>query len=197
MDLGVTPAVLVPRPETELVVELALAALAGIARPAVLDLGTGSGAIALALKASLPEARVTGSDVDAAALAIARANATRLALEVRFVASRWFESLGGERFDLIASNPPYVRAADVRGALTREPRLALDGGADGLDAYRTLLAEAPEHLAPGGELLLEHGHDQREALVALAKASGWRAAAVYDDLARRPRVVALERASAP
>jgi release factor glutamine methyltransferase len=194
LSLRVSPAVLIPRPETELLVEAALARSTTWQRPRILDVGTGSGAIALALKASLSEASVTGSDVDAEALAVARANAARLDLDVRFVASRWFEAFADERFDLIASNPPYVRAADVAGALVHEPRLALDGGAEGLDAYRAVLADAPAHLAPGGMLLLEHGHDQREALIALAERTGWQAAAVHDDLAGRPRVVELERA---
>jgi release factor glutamine methyltransferase len=197
LSLRVSPAVLIPRPETELLVEIALVRCAAWRRPTVLDLGTGSGAIALALKASLPEAVVTGSDVDVAALAVAHANAARLSLDVRFVASQWFEMFAGERFELIASNPPYVRAADVRGALTREPRLALDGGADGLSAYRALLAQGSAHLAAGGALLLEHGADQREALLTLAQESGWRAAAVHDDLAGRPRVIELEQASGP
>lgn len=191
LALLVSPAVLVPRSETEVLVELVLAALDGLQRPAVLDVGTGSGAIALAVKQARPDALVTASDASAAALAVARANAARLDLDVRFVESQWFTALGEQRFDVIVSNPPYVRSADVQGALELEPRLALDGGADGLVAYRALLEGASAHLAPGGALLLEHGHDQRAELTELAAASGWRVTAAHDDLAGRARALAL------
>ena len=178
--------------------ELALAAVASAARPAVLDVGTGSGAIALAIKRARGKAVVTATDQSAAALDVARANAARLGLDVRFVESHWFEALGGEAFDVIVSNPPYVRSADVTGALAFEPRLALDGGADGLDAYRVLFAGAAAHLAARrGLLLVEHGADQRPELVALAEAHGWRVASAHDDLAGRPRVLELERGGAP
>jgi release factor glutamine methyltransferase len=198
LPLAVSSSVLIPRAETELLVELALAAVASAARPAVLDVGTGSGAIALAIKRARGDAVVTATDQSAAALAVARANAARLTLDVRFVESRWFEALGGEMFDVIVSNPPYVRTADVTGALAFEPRLALDGGADGLDAYRDLFAAAATHLDPRrGMLLVEHGAEQRSELVALAQAHGWRVAAAHDDLAGRPRVLELERGGAP
>ena len=182
-------------PRTELLVDLVLTAIKRIASPAVLDVGTGSGAIALAVKHARRDASVTGSDKSAAALSIARANAARLALDVQLVESRWFAALAGRQFDVIVSNPPYVRSTDVRGALEFEPRLALDGGADGLDAYRLLLAEAVPHLASRGVLLLEHGHEQRAELAALAAAAGWRVAAAHDDLAGRARVLALERSA--
>lgn len=191
LDLEVSPDVLVPRPDTELLVEVALTRLAVVPRARVLDLGTGSGAIALALKHGCPDADVTGCDASAAALTVARRNGARLALAVRFVESHWFAALAGERFDLIVGNPPYVRSAEVVGALEREPRLALDGGRDGLDAYRSILAVAARYLAPGGLVLLEHGHDQRAPLGALADKLGWRVAAVHDDLAGRARVLAL------
>jgi release factor glutamine methyltransferase len=197
LTLRVSPAVLVPRPETELLVETAIERCCALERPAVLDVGTGSGAVALAIKHALPRARVTGADADAAALEVARDNAAHLELDVRFVESHWLEALEGEQFDLIVSNPPYVRSADVRGPLAREPRLALDGGADGLAAYRALLATAPALLAAGGAMLLEHGHDQRSALSALARSQGWRVVAACDDLAGRARVLALEREAAP
>ena len=184
---------LIPRPETELLVELALVAIEGLAGPAVLDVGTGSGAIALAVKRARPDAQVTASDASAAALGVASANAARLALDVRFVESQWFAALGAQRFDVIVSNPPYVRSAEVTGALAREPRLALDGGADGLDAYRQILADAGPHLTPAGALLLEHGDDQRAALRDVATAAGWRVVAMHDDLAARPRVLRLAR----
>jgi release factor glutamine methyltransferase len=193
LPLSVSPDVLVPRAETELLVELVLAAVATLEQPRVLDVGTGSGAIAIAVKQARPDARVTATDVSTAALAVARSNAARLTLEVGFVESDWFEALGAEVFAAIVSNPPYVRSAEVQGALAHEPKLALDGGADGLDAYRALLRDAARHLDPRGVLLFEHGHDQRADLARLAGAEGWRVAAVHDDLAGRPRVLALQQ----
>jgi release factor glutamine methyltransferase len=219
LPLRVTPAVLVPRPETELLVDAALALLPRGEPRTVLDVGTGSGAIALAIKHERPQARVTALDVSPAALLVARANAERLRLDVRFLESRWFDALqscltpqvsdtAGEpsedwcqtpvvsdtNFDVIVCNPPYVAADDrAFAALRYEPRLALDGGSDGLDALRAVLAGAPPHLAANGRLLLEHGHDQRAALVELAAAAGWRAAAQHDDLAGRARVLELAR----
>jgi release factor glutamine methyltransferase len=192
LPLAVTPEVLVPRAETELLVEAALAGFGAGAAPALLDLGTGSGAIALAIKQALPAARVTATDRSAAALEVARRNATRLGLDVRFVESDWFAKLRGETFDVIVSNPPYVKSAEVTGPLAHEPRLALDGGADGLDAYRALLSGGGEHLAARGMVVLEHGAEQRPALAALAAEHGWRVAAAHDDLAGRPRVLVLE-----
>jgi release factor glutamine methyltransferase len=195
IDLAVDASVLVPRPETELLVEHALVSLpAGNSR--VLDLGTGSGAIALAIKRERAACEVVGVDVCSAALAVARANAARLGLDVRFLESDWFEGLGGERFDAIVANPPYVASADPAFAhLAHEPRRALDGGPDGLDAYRAILARAPAHLGAGGVLLLEHGADQRPALIAMASAAGLAVAAVVDDLAGLPRLLVLESRS--
>lgn len=197
LPLLVGPDVLVPRPETELLVEAALARCSSLDGPAVLDAGTGSGAIALAIKHSRRDVRMTGLDVSLDALEQARVNESlvmsTLDSTVRWIVSRWFEALAGERFDLIVSNPPYVRTAEIVGSLRFEPRLALDGGADGLAAYRVLFAEAPEHLNAGGALLVEHGSYQRPELVALAQVHGWRVAAARDDLAGRPRVLELER----
>jgi release factor glutamine methyltransferase len=193
LAIEVDAAVLVPRPETEVLVEAALARCAESSRPAVLDVGTGSGAIALAVKHECPAAEVTGVDASEAALGVARRNALRLGLGVRWMESTWLRALAGERFDLIVANPPYVRSAEIVGPLTHEPRLALDGGVDGLDAYRVLLADASAHLNRGGALLLEHGAEQRAALIALATANGWRIARALDDLAGRPRVLELER----
>jgi release factor glutamine methyltransferase len=119
----------------------------------------------------------------------------KLGLTVLWLESKWFAAVANEKFDVIASNPPYVRSAEVAGALAHEPRLALDGGVDGLDAYRVLLAEAQAHLRAGGALLLEHGADQRDAIAKLAAANGWRVVCALDDLAGRPRVLELERAS--
>jgi release factor glutamine methyltransferase len=203
LPLRVTPAVLIPRPETELLVDAALELLPLGASRAALDVGTGSGAIALAIKHERPSVDVTALDVSAAALTVARANAARLGLAVRFLESSWFAALeercqtpkvSDTKFDVIVCNPPYVASADrAFAALTFEPRLALDGGADGLDALRAVLAGAAERLNAGGRLLLEHGHDQRAALVELAAAAGWRAAAQRDDLAGRARVLELAR----
>jgi release factor glutamine methyltransferase len=202
LPLRVTPAVLIPRPETELLVDAALALLPRGEPRTVLDVGTGSGAIALAIKHERPAASVTALDVSAAALLVACANAERLELDVRFLESYWFDTLNrcltpqvsDNAFDVMVCNPPYVAAGDrAFAALRYEPRLALDGGGDGLDALRSVLAGAARHLAPGGRLLLEHGHDQRGALVELAAAAGWRAAAQHDDLAGHARVLELAR----
>ncbi|HEX6998313.1 MAG TPA: peptide chain release factor N(5)-glutamine methyltransferase [Gammaproteobacteria bacterium] len=193
LELAVTPDVLVPRPETEVLVERALDLLPPAGERRVLDLGTGSGAIALAIKHERPRADVTAADASAAALAVARANGERLGLAVRFVCSDWFEALAGERFELIACNPPYVRSTDpaLAHALRFEPREALDGGPDGLAAYRAILGHAAAHLAPGGHLLLEHGHDQQQALVELARSRGFETEAALRDYAGHPRVVVL------
>ena len=201
LSLRVSPDVLIPRPETELLVEAGLVRCAALTAPAVLDVGTGSGAIALAIAHARRDARVTALDVSADALAQARINEGLVMGEaktaIRWVQSRWFESLRDERFDLIVSNPPYVRTAEIVGSLNFEPRIALDGGIDGLAAYRVLFAEAPEHLKAGGALLVEHGAEQRFELVALAAAHGWRVARAHDDVAGRARVLELERSGAP
>jgi release factor glutamine methyltransferase len=192
LALRVTPAVLIPRPETELLVDEALAHLPRGEARAVLDLGTGSGAIALAVKHERPEASVTAADVSAAALVVARANAERLRLAVCFVESSWFAALGSDRFDVIVCNPPYVASEDrAFAALGYEPRLALDGGADGLDSLRAVLVGAREHLNDEGLLLLEHGHDQRAPLVGLAELQGWNVIAAETDLAGHARVLVL------
>jgi release factor glutamine methyltransferase len=200
LPILVSPDVLIPRPDTELLVEATLTRCLSLKAPTVLDVGTGSGAIALAVKHSRREAQVTGIDVSPEAIEQAQIN-ENFVMEtpepmVRWLVSRWFEALGAERFDLIVSNPPYVRTGDIVGGLTFEPRLALDGGADGLDAYRVLFAAAPQHLRDGGALLVEHGALQRPALVELAGVNGWRVAAERDDLAGRPRVLELERSRA-
>jgi release factor glutamine methyltransferase len=185
LELAVDPAVLIPRPETELLVDLALDR-----NPAsVLDVGTGSGAIALAIKRHRPEARVVATDASAAALEVARRNAVRLNLEVELRLGRWFEPVAGERFEAIISNPPYVVVGDPHlAALPYEPRIALLGGADGLDGFRVLAREAPAHLLPGGWLLVEHGEGQHEAVRGLLEAAGLETAASWPDLAGIPRV---------
>lgn len=171
LELDVTPDTLIPRPETELLVELALGHLPADRSLDIADLGTGSGAIALALAVERPMARIVATDCSPAVLTIARGNARRLAIgNVEFRQGDWCAPLAGERFDLIASNPPYVAAADPRwreGELRFEPPAALVAGADGLDALRAIVLQAPDHLKPGGWLLLEHGYDQGEAVPAL------------------------------
>ena len=185
LELTVNPAVLIPRPETELLVDLALDR-----NPAsVLDVGTGSGAIALAIKCHRPHARVVATDSSAAALEVARRNAVRLKLQVDLRHGRWFEPVAGERFEAIISNPPYVVVGDPHlAALPYEPRIALLGGADGLDAFRVLAREAPAHLLPGGWLLVEHGEGQHEAVRRLLEAAGLETTASWPDLAGIPRV---------
>ncbi|HEX5420850.1 MAG TPA: peptide chain release factor N(5)-glutamine methyltransferase [Gammaproteobacteria bacterium] len=194
LELQVSSRVLVPRPETELLVEAVLAAYPA-AGPRVLDLATGSGAIALALKHCRPDFRVTGADLSPEALGVARANAEGLALEVEWVESAWFAELAGRQFEAVVCNPPYVASTDAHfaGPLRFEPRLALDGGPDGLAAFRAVLREAPAHLAPGGRLLMEHGFDQRRAVLELAAAAGLRVVDARADLAGRDRYVVLER----
>jgi release factor glutamine methyltransferase len=156
----VGPAVLVPRPETELLVEIALARLRPLASPRVLDLGTGSGCIAATLALERPGAAVVAVDRSAEAIEVARGNAQRLGATVEFLLGDWYAPVRGQ-FDLIAANPPYVARADPHlVALAHEPRHALVAGADGLDDLRAIVAGAPSHLRPGGWLAVEHGHDQ-------------------------------------
>lgn len=185
LELAVNPAVLIPRPETELLVDLALAR-----KPASLvDIGTGSGAIAIALKRHLPQARVVATDASAAALEVAKRNAVRYGLDVELRHGRWFEPLAGERFEAIISNPPYVEVDDPHLAgLPYEPRLAIVGGSDGLDGLRVLAREAPAHLLPGGWLLVEHGAGQHEAVRELLEAAGLETTESWPDLAGIPRV---------
>jgi release factor glutamine methyltransferase len=173
LPLAVGPGVLVPRPETEHLVEWALERLAGLSRPIVADLGTGSGAIALALARACPQAQVTAVERSPQALAIAQANGQRLGLAVHWRAGDWWQPLAGQRFDLVVSNPPYIAAADPHlPALRHEPLAALAAGADGLDDLRAIIAGASVHLRPGGWLLLEHGHDQGAAVRELLDQQG-------------------------
>ena len=186
LDLAVTPDVLIPRHETELLVELALDRIARDRDVRVADLGTGSGAIALALARERPLARVTATDASAAALDVARRNAARLGIgNVAFAVGDWYAALGDARFDLIVSNPPYIAAGDAhlaQGDLRFEPAAALASGADGLDAIRRIVADAPEHLADGGALLLEHGFDQSLRVRALLDAAGFQnVTSVFDN----------------
>ncbi|MBV9315835.1 MAG: peptide chain release factor N(5)-glutamine methyltransferase [Gammaproteobacteria bacterium] len=191
LPLRVTPAVLVPRPETELLVERALA-LHAATHARVAELGTGSGAIALALASERPRWRVTATDISAGALAVARGNAARLALtRIDFRRGSWFEPLAGERFDLILSNPPYIGSDDpalADPALAHEPRLALTPGVDALECLRAIAHEAPRHLAVGGWLLLEHGAAQAAALRAELVLAGLRSVRSHRDLAGHERM---------
>lgn len=192
LDLAVTPDTLIPRPETERLVELALQRLPADAPLQVADLGTGSGAIALAIASERPQAQVLATDASAAALQVARGNARRNGLErVEFVQGDWLAPLAGRRFHLIASNPPYIAADDPhlrQGDLRHEPASALASGADGLDDIRRIVAAAPAHLHAGGWLLLEHGRDQGEAVCALLRESGLVEVASEQDLEGRDRV---------
>ena len=191
-ELAVTPDTLIPRPETEWLVELALARIPAQAAWRVADLGTGSGAIALAIAHERPNARVVASDCSAQALAVARGNAVALDIaNIEFRIGDWLQPLSGERFDLIASNPPYIEAADEhlgQGDLRFEPRTALASGLDGLDAIRVIARDAPAHLREGGWLLLEHGWSQGEAVRGLLHAAGFVDVATERDLEDRDRV---------
>ncbi|MDQ7954876.1 MAG: peptide chain release factor N(5)-glutamine methyltransferase [Pseudomonadota bacterium] len=187
LPLAVDARVLVPRPDTETLVDWALDCLAGRPAPAVLDLGTGSGAIALALQQARPDAQVDAVDASADALAVARANAERLGLPVRFRQADWLDGAGSARpggYALIASNPPYIAEGDAHlPALRHEPAGALVSGPDGLRDIRRIVADAPAHLAEGGWLLLEHGHDQAPAVRALLAERGFTEVQGRDDLA--------------
>lgn len=190
LELEVTPDVLVPRPETELAVELALVALARVSRPAVLDLGTGSGAIALAIARERDDATVTAVDASAVALAVAARNAERLGIRnVRFLHGGWFEPVAGDRFDAIVSNPPYVAENDpALATLAHEPSLALVAGRDGLDALAQICAGARSHLRPGASLILEHGAAQGAAVRGLMSDAGLIEIRTHRDLAAHERV---------
>ena len=202
---AVSPAVLIPRPETELLVELAKARvgagalcvpgnpIGGQVTPSILDLGTGSGCIAITLALELPLSRVTAVDSSGAALQVAAGNAQALGASLRLLRGDWLSGLAGECFDLIVSNPPYVAAADAhlaQGDLRHEPRQALVGGADGLDAIRNIVAAASSHLAPGGSLMIEHGHDQANAVRGLMGDAGFEDIKAHADLAGILRVTA-------
>lgn len=185
LELAVNPSVLIPRPETELLVDLALEK-----EPAsVLDLGTGSGAIALAIKHQRPKCWVVAVDADLSALITARRNATRLNLEIDFRHGRWFDPVAGERFELIVANPPYVANGDPHlAALRFEPQGALVAGPEGLDSIREIVKAAGSFLLPGGALLLEHGIGQDAAVRDLLAAAGLESVATWPDLAGIARV---------
>lgn len=187
LELEVTPDTLIPRPETELLVELALERLPEDHQAMVADLGTGSGAIALAVALERPQARIVATDQSLATLIVARRNARRLNIaSVEFRQGDWCAPLAGERFDLIVANPPYIAAADPcwqAGELRFEPSMALIAGEDGLDALRAIIAAAPDHLKPDGWLLLEHGYNQGEAAPALLQEQGFVEVSDHQDAA--------------
>ena len=186
--LRVDSNVLVPRPDTEVLVDWALELLAGAPHQNLVDLGTGSGAIALAVKHAQPTATVTATDVSPAALGVARANARQLALDVEFLEGGWWQALPQRRFHLVLSNPPYIAADDEHlAALGHEPALALTPGGDGLDALRCIVAGAATHLEPGGWLLLEHGFGQADAVQALLREHGFAGIQTRRDLGGQPR----------
>ncbi|HEY9447107.1 MAG TPA: peptide chain release factor N(5)-glutamine methyltransferase [Burkholderiales bacterium] len=194
----VTVDVLIPRPETELLVDMALKVAGGRALPTVLDLGTGCGCIALSIAAECPGARVTAVDYSEAALEVARANASALGIGgVSFRHGDWYERLSDQSYDLIVSNPPYIAGMDrhlATGDLRFEPRVALTPGGDGMDALRTIIAGAPAHLVGGGSLWLEHGHDQAARCRHLFAAAGFEDIASHRDLAGIERVTGGRRA---
>ncbi len=193
LDLSVNARVLDPRPDTETLVDWALAITTALApamkgAPHIVDLGTGSGAIALALKKQLPHARVHAVDASADALSVAQANAQRLGLPLQLHCGSWWAPLDGLRFDLALSNPPYIAEGDPHlPALRHEPRAALVAGPDGLADLRAIVADAPAHLHPGGWLLLEHGHDQHTAVAQLLREAG------FIDIAHRHDIAGIVR----
>lgn len=191
LEFKVTPAVLIPRPETELLVDTALERIPREAPIRVLELATGSGCVAVAIALHRPRARVTATDISRDALVIARENAARYGAGIEFVESDWLAAVSGRQFDLIVANPPYVAERDpclAEGDLRFEPQAALVAGADGLACIRLIVAQARAHLDPGGSLLLEHGHDQATRCRALLEQAGYRDVNSHRDLAGIERV---------
>jgi release factor glutamine methyltransferase len=196
LDLDVSEHVLIPRPETEILVDAVLERAPHGEPVAVLDLGTGSGAIALAIAHALPSASVCGVDASPAALGVARANSHKLGLDVEWILSDWYAALAGRRFDFIVSNPPYVCTNDPHmAALRYEPRVALDGGPDGLAALRQVLSSATAHLLVGGTVLVEHGFDQAARVAELAELHDLAVCATVIDGGGHERVTIMQAAS--
>lgn len=192
-----TPAALIPRPETELLVDQVLMHITRGASLRVLDVGTGTGCIAITVALERPDASVTAVDVSPDALALARANAQRLSARLNFVQSNWFDALDADaQFELIVSNPPYIAPGDAhlsQGDLRFEPAVALADAVDGLESYRRLAQGAAQHLRPGGMLIVEHGFDQGETVPALFRAAGFDDVTTYRDLANHPRVTSCRK----
>jgi release factor glutamine methyltransferase len=192
LEFKVTPAVLIPRPETELLVEIALERIDAGSACSVLDLGTGSGCVAITIAKHRPRARVVAVDRSAAALAVARENSARHGTaNLELLQSDWFDALGAQRFDLIVANPPYIAARDPhlqRGDLVAEPVEALVAGSDGLECIRAIVAAAPRHLNAGGSLVFEHGYDQAPRCRELLEAAGLEEVFSRNDIAGVARV---------
>jgi release factor glutamine methyltransferase len=192
LDLEITPDVLIPRPETELLVELALVRIGAGEHAEVLDLGSGSGAVTLAIASERPQSTVLGVDISAAAVTLALRNASRLSLgNATFIASDWFSAVPKKHYGMIVANPPYVASGDAHlseGDLRFEPRLALAAGADGLNAIRAIVADAASYLAPGAWLLLEHGYDQADAVRAMLRDAKFSDVQSRRDLEGNPRI---------
>ena len=194
LNFAVSPAVLIPRPETELLVEQVLAVARTLASPRILDIGTGSGAIAIALAAALPQAHLVAVDLSPAALDLAHQNAQRhgLADRIHFLESDLFSTLSGQRFDVVVSNPPYVPLQDASTLAVEvrdhEPALALFAGDDGLAVYRRLIPAARRHLAPGGLLALEFGFGQQQPIAELLAGSGFHGIETLPDYQQIPRI---------
>ena len=197
MDLKVTEDTLIPRPETERVVEIALEHIPPFAKWRVLDLGTGSGAIALAIARERPDCRVVATDIDNGALNIAQRNAAHYKLRnIEFLLGDWFTPLADQHFQCIVANPPYVRMDDPHlsaGDVRFEPEQALVSGADGLDAIRAIAGAAAAHLEPAGVLILEHGWDQKSEVAVILEEGGFREITCYCDLAGKDRVTRATR----
>ena len=191
LDLRVTADTLIPRPETELLVEIAISKCTSDKKLRILDLGTGTGAVALAIASERKNSEVLAVDKSAAALDVARENARRNNIAVEFIESDWFTALAGNHFDLIVSNPPYIPDQDPhlsQGDVRFEPLTALASGADGLDDIRLIIAQAPQYCLPGAWLSIEHGFDQGEAIRALFSSAGFSHVETAQDLEQRDRV---------
>lgn len=199
MELAVSPATLVPRPETELLVDVALRNIPRKAEWHVLDLGTGSGAIAIALGRERPFCHVTAVDISADALAVARENANRNTVgNIEFLEGDWTAPVAGRAFEVIVSNPPYVRADDeALDALSAEPKLALAAGEDGLDAIEIIARDCPAIMAGNGLLVIEHGAEQKERVAERLLAYGWQQIRCYDDYSGFPRVTSAHYSETP
>ena len=190
----VTPATLIPRPDTETLIEEALSFLKNLDTPRVLDLGTGSGCIAVTIALDCPKAQVWACDKSKDALSVAKCNAEVLGAKVTFVESDWFSAFADEKFDLIVSNPPYIEENDEHlKALRFEPVSALTSGADGLNDIRTLAAQAPEYIRGHGGIIVEHGYNQGESVAAIFRTAGFASVRTVRDLGDNPRLCCAVR----